>query len=845
MEQNKEYYAFISYKHEQKSNGKFATDEKWAHIFKKNLESWKIPTHIPIEDRLNKNDKMIFPVFRDSENYPSSQSLNQLTYKFLAKSKTLVVILSREMLEDQFKLRYEDGDNAWIFNEIERFIDLGNSKDSIIAFYVGEDDINPNELIKNMIDRCEAKEMECKALQYIYQPERIVKRLRDFKDKGKDINQYATAIIAAGIFNSDPLYFINAYELAERKREVLSECRFSTDDGYTYDIIDEESVFLQSVPFVRNVVVPSVVEYKGFEFNVTGIGEGPFYSTELLSIFIPKTILYILCDTLFAHQDVIESVIIEDGNPKYDSRNNCNAIIETATNTLLFGCKSTIIPYGITEVANRAFCGCKTLLSIVLPNSVQSIGECSFKDCEKMSEAVMSSNISRIGASAFSGCKSLKDITIFPGLKSIENDTFSGCSSLVSINLPEGITQIGSRAFYNCLLLSNIDLPTTLNHIEDFTFSGCESIQSIHLSDQIVTIGKGAFSGCSSLTGIKIPPKVIVVDSHTFRYCSSINSIELPYGIKAINDNAFEDCSSLQSVNIPETLSIIGQLAFHNCFSLNYINIPQSVELIGYETFKNCYSLKEIELPNVKSIGVRAFGECTSLRYIKFSDSLRDIARWAFEGCVSLVSINIPNGLTSIVDDVFCDCCSLTSILIPESLVNIASRAFPAGKDLDTIKVDVKNKKYDSRGDCNAIIETEGNRLILACKNTIIPNSVSIIGPMAFYNCSSPEVILPNSITTIEASAFSNHSSLISIKIPDGVTTINEAAFGNCESLESISIPASVINIGFNTFSDCYSLSDIYYNGTIEQWKIIQKGWWWQAEIPGVIVHCKNGDIEI
>jgi hypothetical protein len=101
------------------------------------------------------------------------------------------------MLEDQLKLRYEDGQNAWIFNEIEYFVELGNSKDSIILFYVGEDEIDPNALIKDMIDRCEANGVVCKALNYLYQPGKIVKRLRDFKDKGKEINQYATAIIAA------------------------------------------------------------------------------------------------------------------------------------------------------------------------------------------------------------------------------------------------------------------------------------------------------------------------------------------------------------------------------------------------------------------------------------------------------------------------------------------------------------------------------------------------------------------------------------------------------------------------------------------------------------------------
>ena len=103
MKKQFKYYTFISYKHEQKANGKFTTDEKWAHIFKSHLESWEIPAHIPSQERLNEEDERIYPVFRDSENYPVSGELNQLTHKSLSESKTLLVILSREMLEDQLR----------------------------------------------------------------------------------------------------------------------------------------------------------------------------------------------------------------------------------------------------------------------------------------------------------------------------------------------------------------------------------------------------------------------------------------------------------------------------------------------------------------------------------------------------------------------------------------------------------------------------------------------------------------------------------------------------------------------------------------------------------------------
>ena len=404
MKKQFKYYTFISYKHEQKANGKFTTDEKWAHIFKSHLESWEIPAHIPSQERLNEEDERIYPVFRDSENYPVSGELNQLTHKSLSESKTLLVILSREMLEDQFKLRYKHGANAWIFNEIESFIDLGNNSESIILFYVGDDDINPNELLKEMIELCENKGIECKALKYMYQPNKIIKRLRDFKDKGNEIEHYATAVVAAGIFNTDPYFFIDAYELAERKKKIVSQKEFTMENGYKYQIFDSESVFLISVPSVSEVAIPNIVEYEGFKFDVIGIGEGAFYGTSLESLFIPQSIQHILCDTLLAFQDSLQKIIVEPGNLKYDSRNNCNAIIETKTNSFLFGCKTSVIPEGIISIAPKAFEHCTLLKSINIPASVKEIGAGAFKNCINLTSISIPDNITRIEDNTFYGC---------------------------------------------------------------------------------------------------------------------------------------------------------------------------------------------------------------------------------------------------------------------------------------------------------------------------------------------------------------------------------------------------------------------------------------------------------
>ena len=221
--QKYEYYAFISYKHKQTENKKFIKDEEWAKILKKGLQSLKIPTQISKDVRLNQNGR-VDPIYRDTENHLSGYDLDELTYNSLSKSKTLIVIISKEMLEDQFDIRYKQGKEAWIFNEIECYIGLGNKMESIIPFYVGDEEINPNDIIKEIKERCDADGVECKALDYLYQPGRIIKKVGDLKEKGKEIKQYASAIIAASIFNSDSHYFVDAYKLEQEKRKRRLIC---------------------------------------------------------------------------------------------------------------------------------------------------------------------------------------------------------------------------------------------------------------------------------------------------------------------------------------------------------------------------------------------------------------------------------------------------------------------------------------------------------------------------------------------------------------------------------------------------------------------------------------------
>ena len=184
-----------------------------------------------------------------------------------------------------------------------------------------------------------------------------------------------------------------------------------------------------------------------------------------------------------------------------------------------------------------------------------------------------------------------------------------------------------------------------------------------------------------------------------------------------------------------------------------------------------------------------------------------DIGALAFQNCSSLTSITIPAGVKSIEWCAFYGCSGLTSITIPAGVKSIEDFAFYGCDSLTSIIVDKGNKYYDSRDNCNAIIETKSNKLIYGCKKTVIPKSVTSIGARAFEDCRGlTSIIIPEGVTNIGYSAFWGCSGLTSITIPKSVTSIGQDAFFECSGLISITIPDSVTSIGDHAFGLCDKL---------------------------------------
>ena len=345
----------------------------------------------------------------------------------------------------------------------------------------------------------------------------------------------------------------------------------------------------------------------------------------------------------------------------------------------------------------------------------------------------------------------IKKVVISSGMIGIGNFAFENCSDLKSVEIPASVTSIGSAAFKDCSGLEsmNIDEANT-------TYENPEGSNAI-----VEKSSKTLVAGCKNT---KIPDDVKIIGAYAFCGCSDLKSIEIPDNVSEIQVAAFDDCSNLTAIHIPAGVDKIALGVFMGCSNLNSITIDSANR--SYESPGNANAIIDK-------------GTMTLL-----------------EGSNNTV---IPEGVKRIWQNAFAERIHLKSITIPASVTSIVGMPFSDCDSLEEIKVDADNAIFDSRNNCNAIIESATTTLIAGCGKTVIPEGIETIGD----------------------SAFERVKTLTHVTIPKSVTEIRGYAFERCENLSTVNLQKGIQTIGYGAFTECVGLTNLIFCGTKADWQAV------------------------
>ena len=686
------------------------------------------------------------------------------------------------------------------------------------------------------------------------------------------------------------------------------------------------------------LIIPSSIEHEGKTWPVTKIGEqslGYFRQFDMIQrIVIPSSVTEIAplafdgvmgLESLYISKSVVKidanlfgefyivdntnpaRIEIDPVNPVYDSRENCNAIIETATNTLIVGRKGSVIPSSVTSIADNAFKSCKELKSIVIPEGVKSIGKSAFEGCSGLTAITIPASVESIGNGAFFDCTGIRSIKVAQGNRAF--DSREDCNALIDTRtgelilacpftiIPNGIKKIGYRAFYRCSLENGLNLAEGIEEIADEAFLGCtgfseivlpaslkimgkdvfsdlmiaplfgggffsnarpqfinptitsikvnpankyfdsredcnalirtkdntlllacensfipQSVKAIgdkafkglkgnkeivlpkgveHIGDEafanyvpvtplslpstVRTIGSSAFTECKMAPDLVIPGKVKEIGDYAFSYSEGIETISIGKGVKHVGIGSFQGLENVETIVIPNGVERIGKSCFASCFNLKTVTLPSSLKKIGEGAFMQT-GLKEIEIPSgVKVIDLYCFSYCGSLVKVSLPKTLERIEKYAFRGCSMLEPFQFPKGLEYIGERAFDGCRKITDVYIPAGVKEIGGVLYDT-RIITSIYVDSRNSRYESPEGSNVLIDKTSGTLVMGCSNSVIPQGVKEIGYAAFDGCSR----------------------LQNIVIPESVERIGDLAFRYCDTY--ITIPSSVKEIGPSAF---------------------------------------------
>ena len=576
------------------------------------------------------------------------------------------------------------------------------------------------------------------------------------------------------------------------------------------------SAFNYSDTYKGQIIIPEEAIYNGTAYKVVAIGDRAFWGCENLDyVNIPSSVTsigdeaFLVCENLLA---IIGGTNIES--------------IGYRAFEVCFELRKFTIPNTTVSIGDRAFIGCRSLKSIVIGENVTEIGKNVF------SNTAIDDVFSNIPADRLFALTSNSDLTsnatlIVPaGAKEayVAADGWKDFANIVEkeerfkdqdfeyniISYKNNCAEIRqARAFDN-----EIAIPSTVEHdgttytitkIASMGFYGTAA-NSISLPNTITEIDGAAFA-FSAIEEVALPSSLEIIGEVAFG-ASSLKTVHIPASVKMIQRNPFANCAQLESISVDtentryiyygESIMDLKSRSIISGCKNTMFNAFIQINSIAPWAFSGCAGLTELSLDfgtsNNITIGDYAFNYCTNLKSITLHNGVTTIGDYAFKDCTNLESITLNDEVTHIGDYAFTGC-NLTEFIVPAHVTSFCESPLQNNPLLATITVDEENTVYDSRDNCNAIINTATNTLVAGCKNTIIPDDITAIGSSAFRECST----------------------LTEITIPANVTKIGGAAFCGCSALKKITslIPAERLQeielTDFAIFDD-----EIYENCVLE-----------------------------
>lgn len=592
--------------------------------------------------------------------------------------------------------------------------------------------------------------------------------------------------------------------------------------------------------------------------GVTAIKAGTFYGcTSIESVYIPSGVSKI-DDGAFLRCPNVGEITVSLENNSYYSEGNC--LIENKSQTLIWGCKNSVIPTtGVTKIGAKAFNECTGLTYIEIPENITSINSGAFLQCTNLKEVILPNGITAIGGSTFSHC-GLTGITIPESVTYIDANAFDMCSELKEVFISKSVTYLGVRAFGECYRLEKVYYEgsqeewTELISKDGYSQSSFISQATLYIYTEEYPFNEEITEGAfwryvdGKITEWELPSHV-----HNFNgsnLCEGCGYYSLEYQladgyyivtglgksaaalktdihlyipeeykgvpVKEIAEHAFRD-ARVRSVTIPKSIVKIGNAAFGS--SLGYLYIDDlaaycQIEMVNWvpthyahSVYYNGKLLTELVIPDgVEHIGNGIFNSYSKLTKVVISASVKSIGASAFSKCENLNEVTFAAGskLEIINKSSFYQCKALTNINLPQTVTEIGERAFTASGFITFVFPESVTKV--------------GNAVLEACDSLTavkLPSDLTEIPESMFYSCTSlAEIEIPNSVTNIGNMAFAYCTSLKSVVIPQSVQGNLINTFYRCTALESAVIAGKVIRL-LNTFYGCTALKSVVISNSV------------------------------